>query len=96
MKKFCLVCTICVLIATWLCIPVSAECQILLPASDTSGANTESQLDWQEAQDFAYLDPENASPEMREKFSRQEIPLFLAQTGWQTDSRCVWKTGMEM
>ena len=84
MKKFCLVCTICVLIATWLCIPVSAECQILLPASDTSGANTESQLDWQEAQDFAYLDPENASPEMREKILSARNTIIFS-TDWVAD-----------
>lgn len=42
------------------------------------------------------LDPENASPEMREKFSRQEIQLFLAQTGWRTDSEMRVEDRMEM
>lgn len=101
MKKVIQICTACVFAVTLLCTSASAENQISRPTSDgiiRKSVENDGDLktEWEEAQEFAYLDPENASPEMREKFSPQGMRLFLVQTGWQTDLRCVWKTGMEM
>lgn len=89
MKKIIQICTACVFAVTLLGTSASAKTQILHPASEeTIRKSVEHDGDWQtkweEAQDFAYLDPENASPEMREKILSARNTIIFS-TDWVAD-----------
>lgn len=89
MKRIIQICTACVLAVTLFCTSVSAKTHILRPASDgmmRKGVENDGDLQakWEEAQDYAYLDPENASPEMREKILSARNTIIFS-TDWVAD-----------
>lgn len=89
MKKIIQICAVCIFAVTLLCTSASAENQMLRPTSDgitrkSVGNDGDLQTEWEEAQDFAYLDPENASPEMREKILSARNAIIFS-TDWVAD-----------
>ena len=89
MKKVIQICTACVFAVTLLCTSASAENQISRPTSDgiiRKSVENDGDLkpEWEEAQEFAYLDPENASPEMREKILSARNAIIY-DTDWVAD-----------
>lgn len=89
MKKVIQICTACVFAVTLLCTSASAENHISRPTSDgiiRKSVENDGDLktEWEEAQEFAYLDPENASPEMREKILSARNAIIY-DTDWVAD-----------
>ena len=89
MKKVIQICTACVFAVTLLCTSASAENQISRPTSDgiiRKSVENDGDLktEWEEAQEVAYLDPENASPEMREKILSAGNAIIY-DTDWVAD-----------
>ena len=89
MKKVIQICTACVFAVTLLCTSASAENQISRPTSDgiiRKSVENDGDLktEWEEAQEFASLAPENASPEMREKILSARNAIIY-DTDWVAD-----------
>ncbi len=89
MKKIIQICTACVFAVTLLGTSASAKTQILHPASEKMISKSvehdgDWQTEWEQAQDFASLDPENASPEMREKILSARNTIIFS-TDWVAD-----------